>query len=97
MIKADIIQSVAAELGISHEEASLQIEQILAIIKDELTGGDRVLISGFGRWEVREKKSRVGRNPKTKEEHEVSARRVVTFYPSNIWREEISKNSTGLV
>ncbi len=44
-------------------------------------------------WKVRSKPPRIGRNPKTLEKHEVSARRVVTFYPSNIWREEISNNS----
>ena len=52
-----------------------------------------MLISGFGQWKVREKNSRIGRNPKTLEEFEVTPRRVVTFYPSNVWREEISNNS----
>ena len=93
MIKADIIRSIELQLGLSHEEASLQVEQIITIIKDNLEGGDPVLISGFGQWKVRNKPSRIGRNPKTREEHQISARRVVTFYPSNIWREEISNNS----
>jgi len=52
-----------------------------------------VLISGFGQWKVRDKNSRIGRNPKTLEETEVSARRVVTYYPFNVWREDISNNS----
>ena len=93
MIKADIIRSIELKLGLSHEEATAQVEQIMSTIKDNLSDGEPVLISGFGQWRVREKKSRVGRNPKTKEEYRVSARRVVTFYPSKVWREEISNNS----
>ncbi|MCZ6842154.1 MAG: integration host factor subunit alpha [SAR324 cluster bacterium] len=93
MVKADIIRSIEVQLGLSHEEASIQVEQILSLIKNRLTEDDPVLISGFGQWKVREKKSRVGRNPKTLEEFEVTPRRVVTFYPSNVWREEISNNS----
>ena len=90
MVKADIIRTIEVRLGLSHEEASLQVEQILSLIKANLMSTEPVLISGFGQWRVRTKKSRVGRNPKTKEEYEISPRRVVTFYPSNVWREEIS-------
>ena len=93
MVKADIIRSIELQLGLSHHQATLQVEQIITVIKDHLEGGDSVLISVFGKWEVREKKSRIGRNPKTREEYVISPRRVVTFYPSNVWREEISNNS----
>ena len=93
MVKADIVRSIEVQLGLSHEEASNQVEQILSLIKNRLTEDDPVLISGFGQWKVREKISRVGRNPKTKTEYVISPRRVVTFYPSNVWREEISNNS----
>ena len=96
MVKADIIRSIEVQLGLSHQEATGQVEQILTIIRDHLTEGDSVLISGFGQWKVRKKPARIGRNPKTKEEYRIPARRVVTFYPSNVWREEISKNSPGL-
>lgn len=95
MIKADIIRSVELQLGISYEDARIQVERILTILKDNLAGGDPVSISGFGQWKLRNKPPRIGRNPKTKEEYDVSARRVVTFYPSNVWREEISNHSTG--
>ena len=94
MVKADIIRSIELKLGLSHEEASQQVEQIIAVIKNTLEDGDSVLISGFGQWKVRDKKIRVGRNPKTKEEYEISPRRVVTFYPSNVWRGEIVKNNS---
>ncbi|MEE8434673.1 MAG: integration host factor subunit alpha [bacterium] len=95
MVKADIIRSIELKLGLSHEEASQQVEQIIAVIKNTLEDGDSVLISGFGQWKVRDKKIRVGRNPKTKEEYEISPRRVVTFYPSNVWRGEIVKNNSS--
>ena len=95
MVKTDIIRSIEIQLGISHEEANAQVEQILTILKDHLGEGEAVLIGGFGQWKARNKPTRIGRNPKTKQEYEVSARRVVTFYPSNIWRDEISNNSDG--
>ena len=93
MVKADIIRSIELKLGLSHEEASAQVENILNLIKANLAEGEPVLISGFGQWKVRRKKSRVGRNPKTKEEYEISPREVVTFYPSNVWRAEIAKDN----
>ena len=93
MVKADIVRSIELKLGLSHEEASMQVEQILGLIKNNLGEGDSVLISGFGQWKVRKKNARIGRNPKTKEEYEISPRRVVTFYPSNVWRTEIAKLS----
>lgn len=95
MVKADIIRSIELKLGLSHEEASQQVEQIISVIKNTLEEGESVLISGFGQWKIRDKKMRVGRNPKTKEEYEISPRRVVTFYPSNVWRGEIVKNDSS--
>jgi len=91
MVKADIVRSIELKLGLSHEEASAQVEQILSLIKTNLGDGESVLISGFGQWKVRKKKARVGRNPKTKEEYQISPRQVVTFYPSNVWRSEIAE------
>ena len=92
MVKADIIRSIELQLGLSLQEATAQVEQILTIIKDHLTEGVPVMISGFGQWKVRNKPARIGRNPKTEEAYRISAHRVVTVYPSNVWREEISNN-----
>ena len=94
MVKADIIRSIEVQLGLSHEQASIQVEQILTILKDHLGEGEPVLISGFGQWKVRNKSARIGRNPKTLEKFEVTSRRVVTFYSSNVWRKEVSNTST---
>ena len=91
MVKADIIRSIEQKLGLTNREASRLVDQIVDIIKDQLaSGGDQLLISGFGQWKVREKKARVGRNPKSKEEYMIAPRRVVTFYSSSVWRGEIS-------
>ena len=84
MVKVDIVRSIEVQLGLSHEEATAQVEQILEILKDHLGEDDFVLISGFGQWKVRSKPARIGRNPKTKDEYEISARRVVAFYPSKV-------------
>ncbi len=93
MVKADIFRSIEFQVRISHEEATVQFEQILTILKDHLTEGDSAMISGFGQWKVRNKPARIGHNPKTKEEYRISTRLVVTFNLSKVWREEISKNS----
>ena len=93
MVKADLFRSIEFQVGISHEEATVQFEQILTIIKDHLTEGDSAMISGFGQWKVRNMPARIGRKPKTKEEYRISTRLVVTFYLSKVWWEEISKNS----
>lgn len=94
MIKADIVHLLERQLGLSHEEASAQVEYILAMLKDELEHGDSVLISGFGQWKVRRKTSRIGRNPKTGEQYQVSPRRVVSFQVSPVWRSLIG-NTNG--
>ncbi len=93
MVKADIFRSIEFQVGISHEEATVQFEQILTILKDHLTEGDSAMICGFGQWKVRNKPAGIGRNPKTKEEYRISTRLVVTFNLSKVWRKEISKNS----
>jgi len=93
MVKADIIRSIELQLGLTHDEARNMVEQILELIKGSLMDGESILVSGFGQWKVRDKKSRVGRNPKTKEEYEISPRRVVTFYPSNVWRSDLASSN----
>jgi integration host factor subunit alpha len=59
---------------------------VFDIIKETLEKGEKIKISGFGNFVVREKRSRVGRNPQTGEEIEISARRVLTFKPSQVLR-----------
>jgi len=89
MVKVDIIRSIQLKEGLSFGESEALVNQILDILKESLIEGEDVLISGFGKFSLKRKKSRPGRNPKSGKVHEVSARRVVVFRPSKVWREEI--------
>jgi integration host factor subunit alpha len=79
MTKSEIIESASEKLGISKKESVYAVESLFEIIKDVLSKGDDVMISGFGKWSVREKRRRKGRNPKTGKEIIISGRKVVTF------------------
>ncbi len=82
--KADIIEAINQRIGYSKKESAEIVEALLESIKDCLGRGEKVKISGFGNFEVRSKNPRIGRNPQTKEEIEISARRVLTFKPSQV-------------
>ncbi|KJV07544.1 integration host factor subunit alpha [Methylocucumis oryzae] len=79
LTKADFAESLFEELGLNKREAKEIIEFIFEEIKTSLEQGQQVKISGFGKFELRDKSSRPGRNPKTGEEIPITARRVVTF------------------
>ena len=81
LTKADFSGSLFEELGIDRREAKALVELFFEEIKDSLEQGKAVKISGFGNFELRDKTSRPGRNPKTGEEVPITARRVVTFRP----------------
>ncbi|MDE0786086.1 MAG: integration host factor subunit alpha [Porticoccaceae bacterium] len=81
LTKADLAEMLFDELGLNKREAKEIVEMFYAEISAALESNDQVKISGFGNFELRDKKSRPGRNPKTGEEIPISARRVVTFKP----------------
>ena len=83
LTKANFAESLFEELGIDRREAKALVELFFEEIKDSLEQGKSVKISGFGKFELRDKTSRPGRNPKTGEEVPISARRVVTFRTGN--------------
>src|SRR4026209_2992603 len=85
MTKADIIENVYEKVGgFSKKEAAEVVEMVFDTIKETLERGEKIKISGFGNFEVRDKRSRVGRNPQTGQGIEISARRVLTFKPSQV-------------
>jgi len=84
MTKADIVGNVYENVGISKKESAEIVELIFEIIKETLEGGSNVKISGFGNFILRDKTPRRGRNPQTGDEIEISARRVLTFRPSQV-------------
>ena len=83
MTKADIVEAVYERVGgFSKKEAIDAVETVFDVIKKTLEKGEKLKISGFGNFVVRDKKERVGRNPQTGKEITISARRVLTFKPS---------------
>lgn len=82
MTKADIVEQIYERVGFSKKESADLVETVFSIIKETLASGEKVKISGFGNFIVREKNARKGRNPQTGEEIQLAARRVLTFKPS---------------
>ena len=79
LTKADMAERLFEELGLNKREAKEMVEKFFEVIRQSLENGEQVKLSGFGNFDLREKKQRPGRNPKTGEEIPISARRVVTF------------------
>jgi integration host factor subunit alpha len=77
--KADFIDTLAAEIGFTRRQSVAVAETLLEVIKQALSSGDHVLISGFGKFSVREKNERRGRNPATGGDMMLRPRKVVTF------------------
>ncbi len=97
MTKADIVEKVYQKIGFSKKEASELVELVFLSLKDVLQRGDKVKISGFGNFVVRGKNERVGRNPQTGEQIKISARRVLTFRPSQVLKAMLNgEDITGL-
>ena len=72
MTKADLVDAIYKRVGFSKKESAKIVEMVFDIIKDTLSQGEKIKISGFGNFVVRDKRSRIGRNPQTGEEIEIS-------------------------
>ncbi len=90
LTKTEITEKIQRRLNISRTTSYDIMESLLDIIKDTLESGEDVMISGFGKFCVNEKKSRKGRNPATNEEMRLPARKVVTFKCSGKLRKLIN-------
>jgi len=90
LTKDHIAGSLQSRLGVSKPESSRLLESVLESIKSSLAGGDDVLISGFGKFTVRQKAARRGRNPATGEDMSLAPRRVITFKCSALLKEKIN-------
>lgn len=86
LTKSDIVQAVHRKIGFSKKDSFDIVERVFETVKSKLAKGESVKISGFGKFEVRAKNSRRGRNPQTGQEMEITARRVLSFKPSQILR-----------
>ena len=94
MTKADIVEHIYERVGFSKKESAELVERVFDIIKDTLSRGEKVKISGFGNFVVREKNARKGRNPQTGEEIRLDARRVLTFKPSLVLKTVLNDEET---
>ena len=90
MTKLDIVQNVSDKLGLSKRDSSRIVESVFEIMKEQLSKGNTVKISGFGNFVVKNKKARKGRNPQTGSEMEISARKVLTFKSSQVLKKTLN-------
>ena len=81
LTKAEVAENLYEKVGLSKRDAKDMVEVFFEEIRETLESGEQVKLSGFGNFDIREKKERPGRNPKTGEDIPISARKVVTFRP----------------
>lgn len=91
LTKSHLINAIEQQNGFTRIKSSETVETILELIKSSLESGEDVLISGFGKFCVREKRERKGRNPATGDDMVLGARRVVTFKSSGKLRDRINE------
>ena len=95
LTKADIAEKLFEDLGLNKREAKELVEMFFEEIRQSLEGNEQVKLSGFGNFDLRDKRQRPGRNPKTGEEIPISARRVVTFHASQKLKSDVELASDG--
>lgn len=91
LTKARIVDAIQEQIGFPRKKSSDLVESLLEIIKQSLENGDDVLISGFGKFCVKNKSQRKGRNPATGEDMMLDRRKVVTFKCSSVLRDRVSE------
>mgnify|MGYP001020608974 FL=1 len=89
LTKSDIVEDLNNEIGLNKREAKELVDMLFDDIKNLLSEGHEVKLSGFGNFQLRDKSPRPGRNPRTGEDVEISARRVVTFKAGQKLKESV--------
>ena len=95
LTKKDLVNSVYMQLGFSKQISENLIEEFLLTIVSSIKNEKKLKLSKFGTFSIRQKKSRIGRNPKTKETKVISSRDVVLFKPSKEFKEFINLKDNG--
>ena len=90
LTKNDIVEKITDQLEFTRKDSLDLLEGVISIIKQTLASGEDIKISGFGKFEVKQKADRRGRNPQTGEDLTIEARRILTFKPSALLRDEIN-------
>lgn len=90
LTRIELSEAVYREVGLSRNESAELVETVLNHISNALIKGEQVKISGFGTFSTRNKKQRIGRNPKTGTEIPITSRRVISFKASQIMKEKVA-------
>jgi len=91
LTKEKLITLLQDQIGLSRQESRQLLERVFQIMKGTLSQGEDLLISGFGKFSVRQKKARRGRNPQTRENLILAARKVLVFKTSGVLRQRLNK------
>lgn len=91
LTKSDMIEHLMNELSLTRQESKCLVENFFEELSESLIDGKEIKLSGFGNFELKDKNSRPGRNPKTGEAVAVSARRVVTFKTGQKFRQKVDQ------
>ena len=95
LTKKDLVNLVYMQLGFSKQISENLIEDFLSTVVSNIKNEKKLKLSKFGTFSIRQKKSRIGRNPKTKETKTISSRYVVLFKPSKVFKEFINLKDNG--
>lgn len=90
LTRADLAETINRKMGLSRAESLEMVEEILDHMSDAMAKGENVKISGFGSFILRDKRERIGRNPKTGVEVPITPRRVMTFRASQLLKEHVA-------
>lgn len=94
MTKVDIVEAIYEKVGFSKKEVAKIVESIFDIIKEHLKQEDKIKISGFGNFVIRNKRARRGRNPQTGDDIQITPRRILTFKPSQVMKAALNRRET---
>ena len=90
--RADLAEAVYREIGLSRTESADLVESVIGHVSSALLRGENVKLAGFGTFLLRDKRERIGRNPKTGVEVPITSRRVLVFKPSQVLRERVDSS-----
>jgi integration host factor subunit alpha len=91
MVKIDIVDKICEKVGFSNKEVAKIVETVFDIIKETLQREDKILVSGFGNFVIRNKRARRGRNPQTGGDIEITPRRILMFKPSTVLKASLNR------
>jgi integration host factor subunit alpha len=93
--RADLAEAVHEQVGLTRQDCAAMVERTLDLVVEALGRGEEVKLSGFGVFQVRSKRARMGRNPKTGEPAAIDPRRVISFRASQVMKARVEKAVTS--